>query len=128
MHGYYFYAAYFLTGEHTPWERKSGTLGRVKPFENFFLVNRCCGGYGGGWGAWQIAARYSYGDFSDQDVFGGVGESFTFGMNWWWTPYSRVQFNYINGEIRDRLSGDPGNIPGTSGDYNVFGSRFMVDF
>jgi phosphate-selective porin OprO and OprP len=63
--GGYVYVAYFLTGEHTPWERKSGTLGRTKPFENFFLVRRCDGGLGRGWGAWQVAARYSYGDFSD---------------------------------------------------------------
>ena len=45
--GGYFYVAYFLTGEHLPWERKSGQLGRVKPLENFFLVNTCCDGVQG---------------------------------------------------------------------------------
>ena len=131
--GCYVYVAYFLTGEHTPWERDSGTIGRVKPFENFFLVDRCCGGHGGGWGAWQVAARYSYGDFSDEDILGGVGNSFTFGLNWWWTPHSRVQFNYIYGNIDNRdpatTGGDalPAGV-GTSGDYNTFGTRFMVDF
>ncbi len=131
--GCYVYVAYFLTGEHTPWERESGTLGRVVPFENFFLVERCTGGCGSGWGAWQIAARYSHGDFSDNDVLGGVGNSFTFGLNWWWTPNSRLQFNYIYGQIDDR---DPATTGGTplpngvadSGDYDIFGVRFMVDF
>ncbi len=131
--GYYVYAAYFLTGEHTPWVRKSGTIGRVKPFENFFLVDRCRGGVGHGWGAWQVAARYSYGDFSDQDILGGVGKSLTIGLNWWWTPHSRMQFNYIHGRIEDR---DPATTGGnalpvgvaTSGDYDIFGARFMVDF
>ncbi|MEZ6113829.1 MAG: porin, partial [Pirellulaceae bacterium] len=133
--GGYVYVAYFLTGEHTPWERDTGTLGRVKPFENFFLVNRCRGGVGGGWGAWQIAARYSYADFTDDTVFGGVGESFTAGVNWWWTPYSRVQFNYITGEINQgKRATDLGNPPvtvipaGGSGHYDIFGARFMVDF
>ncbi len=130
--GYYVYASYFLTGEHTPWERKSGTLGRVKPFENFFLVNKCCGGRGGGWGAWQIAARYSHADFSDQGILGGVGDSMTFGLNWWWTPYSRMQFNYIYGSIAQRDPTTTGGVavPGglTSGDYDIFGTRFMVDF
>ncbi len=131
--GGYVYAAYFLTGEHTPWERDSGTLGRVKPFENFFLVERCRGGAGGGWGAWQVAARYSYADFSDEDVLGGVGNSVTFGLNWWWTPNSRMQFNYIHGRLEDR---DPATTGGaalpngvaTAGDYDIFGARFMVDF
>ena len=129
--GGYIYVSYFLTGEHTPWDRKSGTIGRVKPFENFFLVNRCSGGHGWGLGAWQVAARYSHSDFSDQDIFGGVGDSFTFGMNWWWTPYSRMQFNYVAGSIDQRAAvGGAALDPSvtTSGDYDMFGLRFMVDF
>jgi len=127
--GYYVYVAYFLTGEHTPWERASGTLGRTVPFENFFVVDRCGGGTGHGWGAWQVAARYSHGDFTDQEIFGGVGTSFTFGLNWWWTPYSRLQFNYINGQIDERANADTiaAGLP-LSGNYNIFGTRFMVDF
>jgi phosphate-selective porin OprO/OprP len=128
--GYYFYAAYFLTGEHTPWERDRGVLGRTTPFENFFLIERCSGGCGNGWGAWQLAARYSHGDFSDQDIFGGVGDSFAFGLNWWWTRYSRMQFNYIHGSITQRANEGGAPIAGlpTSGDYDAFGARFMVDF
>jgi phosphate-selective porin OprO/OprP len=123
--GGYVYMAYFLTGEHTPWELDSGTIGRVKPFENFFLVDRLNGCRGRGLGAWQVAARYSHGDFSDNDIFGGVGDSVTLGMNWWWTAYSRWQFNYIHGSIAQR----DGILPGTdSGDYDIFGMRFMVDF
>lgn len=129
LHGGYMYVAYFLTGEHEPWERESGTIGRVTPFENFFLVNRCRGGAGGGLGAWQIAARWSYADYNDEDIFGGYGEAFTFGLNWWWTPYSRMQFNYIDGEIKDRdAANDPAAPQIVSGDYQIFGTRFMIDF
>lgn len=130
FHGGYVYVAYFLTGEHTPWSRNSGTLGRVKPFENFFWVDTCHGDRGHGLGAWQVAARYSHADFTDDDIFGGVGDSFTFGMNWWWTPYSRVQFNYIYGSIAERaaVGGAPLTGMATSGDYDVFGARWMVDF
>ncbi|PQO42377.1 OprO/OprP family phosphate-selective porin [Blastopirellula marina] len=123
--GGYVYAAYWLTGEYTPWSRSSGTLGRTKPLENFWLVNRCDGGHSHGWGAWQVAARYSYGDFTDQDVFGGVGESATLGVNWWWNANARWQFNYINGRISDRVvAGGPSD----AGWYNALGMRFMVDF
>jgi phosphate-selective porin OprO/OprP len=124
--GGYVYAAYWLTGEHTPWSRFSGTLGRTKPLENFFLVRTCDGGCGHGWGAWQIAARYSYGDFSDRDIGGGIGESLTLGLNWWWNPYARVQFNYIYGEIKDRDITP--YFAENDGWYNIFGTRFMCDF
>jgi phosphate-selective porin OprO/OprP len=123
--GGYIYAAWFLTGESQPWELYSGTLGRVKPLENAFWVRRCDGGCGRGLGAWQVAARYSHGDFSDQDIFGGVGDSFTFGLNWWWNPYARMQFNYIYGSIDERVEA---GAPATAGDYNIFGTRFMCDF
>jgi len=125
--GGYVYAAYWLTGEYTPWDRESGTLDRTKPLENFWVVNRCDGCRSYGWGAWQVAARYSYGDYTDEDVLGGVGESVTLGVNWWWNPYARVQFNYINGRISD--SDLASAAAGTdAGWYNIYGMRFMVDF
>ena len=131
LHGGYVYASYFLTGEHMLWSRKSGTLGRIKPYENFFLVDRCSGGRGYGLGAWQIAGRWSCVDFNDDQIFGGIGESFTFGLNWYWTANARIQFNYIHGQIddRDANSGDSKKAPNiVSGDYGIIGIRAMVDF
>jgi len=133
IHGGYVYASYFLTGEYMPWNRKSGTLDRVKPHKNFFMVDRHCSGTDTGWGAWQIAVRYSYADFNDQDgvagitnqdVYGGLGESVTLGLNWLWNPNTRLQLNYIAGNIRDR------DIDGAlvGGNYDIFGARFMIDF
>lgn len=124
FYGGYFYVSYFLTGEHQPYDRTRGTIGRVKPLENFFLVDRCTGGRGWGLGAWQIAARYSYLDLSDENVLGGVGTNFTAGLNWFWTPYSKVQFNYIYGDI-DQHAPVAGS---TAGNYSIVGTRFMVDF
>lgn len=127
FNGAYAYVSYFLTGEHIPWDRKSGTLGRVIPFENFFLVDRCCGGTGGGMGAWQVALRWSYADFSDDDIQGGVGESLTAGLNWHWTPYSRMQFNYIYGDIEQNDLNAAAGAP-NFGTYHILGTRIMVDF
>jgi phosphate-selective porin OprO/OprP len=124
FNGGYFYVSYFLTGEHMPWDRKSGTLGRIIPFQNFWMVDRCDGCREAGWGAWQIAARYSNADYSDEDVLGGAGESFTFGLNWYWNPNARMQFNYINGKISDREVGSANVF----GDYDIYGVRWMVDF
>ena len=119
--GGYIQAAYFVTGEHTPWNRKTGTIGRVKPFENFFTVRDGNGARGTGLGAWQIAARYSYADLQDEDITGGKGESFTLGVNWWWNPNARVQANYIVGQTeRSPIA--------ANADYQIFGLRWMVDF
>ena len=124
FHGGYLFLSYFLTGEHIPYSRTSGTIGRVKPYENFFLVDRCNGRWGHGWGAFAVAARYSYLDISDDDVLGGVGQSGTLALNWYWTAYSKVQFNLIYGNIDDH------NPVGgfDSGDYLIAGTRFAIEF
>lgn len=120
--GGYVQAAYMLTGEHMPWNRETGTLARLKPFENFFSVRDCDGNVKRGLGAWQVAARYSWADLTDQDIIGGQGDSFTLGANWYWNPYARMQLNYIFGEINRPPATDVGGV------YNAVGVRFMVDF
>lgn len=134
FHGGYAYISYFLTGEHMPWDRKTGTLARIKPKKNFFLVHRdscdpCEEEAERGWGAWQVAARISHGDLSDRDILGGVGDSVTLGLNWYWNPQARLQINYINGRISDRPDFDPATGETiTGGDYEIFGTRASVDF
>ena len=120
MHGGYFYASYFLTGEHMPWDRKTGTLGKIVPFENFFSVCDCDGHRQRGMGAWQVAARFSFADLTDDNIIGGEGSSMTLGLNWYWNQYARAQINYIVGDIDRQAAG--------GGDYQIFGARFMIDF
>ncbi|MFT7487131.1 MAG: phosphate-selective porin OprO/OprP [Candidatus Paceibacteria bacterium] len=116
--GAYVYVSHFLTDDYMPWSRKSGTLGKITP------QNDLSGNY---WGAWQVAARYSIADFSDQDIQGGEGKALTLGLNWWWNTNARLQFNYSLGSISDRDV----DVSGTSysdGDYQLVGLRVMVDF
>ena len=120
FHGGYFYLSYVLTGEHIPWDRKSGTLGRLKPFENFWRVRDCEGNIQSGLGAWEVAARFSYADLTDDNIIGGEATSLTLGMNWYWNQNARMQFNYILGDIERGAAG--------SGQYQIIGTRFMVDF
>ncbi|MCC9608700.1 OprO/OprP family phosphate-selective porin [Blastopirellula sp. JC732] len=124
FHGGYLQVGYFLTGEHMVLDRKSGTLDRVHPYENFFLVPDCYGGCGGGWGAWQVAARISYLDLTDQDIQGGLETNATLGLNWFWTSHSKMQFNAIYGDISEHAP-----VNGyTGGNFWILGCRFMVDF
>lgn len=124
FHGGYVYVAYMLTGEHVPYKRKSGQIDRVQPFENFFRVDTCDGGVGGGLGAWQLALRYSYLNLSDKDVRGGVEDNLTLGLVWYLNSYSSFQFNAVYGEIDDRAP-----VGGFSdGHFTALGTRLRVDF
>ena len=72
-------------------------------------------------GAWQIAARFSSLDLSDEDRDGGEAESLTLGLNWFATPNIRFSANYIN--VLD-VDGGP-----TAGDEpEVFQFRTQVEF
>ncbi|WP_242631727.1 OprO/OprP family phosphate-selective porin [Rubripirellula amarantea] len=127
LDGGYVYASYFLTGEHMPWDRESGTIDRVTPFQNFWLVDKCDGCREAGWGAWQVAARYSQADFSDGDIFGGEGEALTVGLNWHWNSNARMQFNYVTGKSENSTVGNRAGAP-IEGNYDIYGARFMIDF
>lgn len=125
FYGYYGYVSYFLTGEHLPHDRTSGTMTRVTPNRNFFLFDRLRGRPGGGgWGAWQIAARYDYIDLTDNNISGGIANHFTLGLNWHWSPYAKMQSNLILGDIRER--GPIGGYDG--GSYTILGTRLMAEF
>ncbi|MBT4867895.1 MAG: ATPase [Planctomycetaceae bacterium] len=124
FHGGYIYAAYMLTGEHVPLKRKSGTIDRVTPFQNFFLVDCCDDGIASGWGAWQVALRYSYLDLTDNDVQGGIEENVTLGLVWYFNANSSLQFNAIWGDIRDHRP-----VGGfTGGDFTALGTRLRINF
>lgn len=124
FHGGYVQAAYFLTGEHIPWDREEGVTTRIHPFENFFLVDRCTGGTGSGWGAWQVATRYDYIDLTDNDIEGGVENNLTLAVNWWWNSHARMQVNATRGliEERSRVGGFD------SGDFWLVGTRLDINF
>jgi phosphate-selective porin OprO/OprP len=124
FHGAYVYVAYMLTGEHVPLSRRSGTIDRVRPFENFFLVNTCSDGVAGGWGAWQVALRYSYLDLTDNDILGGVENNTTLGLVWYFNSHSSMQFNAIYGDIDNRAP-----VGGfTDGHFIALGTRLRVNF
>lgn len=101
-------AGYFLTGEHRPYQRSTGTFDRVRPLRNF--------GKGGGWGAWELAARYSHLDLNNAHIDGGELRDFSLGLNWYLNPNMRIMCNYVRADLVD------------DGDANIFQARFQVSF
>ncbi len=110
--------SYFLTGEHRNYELGKGRFGRVKPKENFSSRQ-------GTWGAWQVAARFSYLDLNDEFVEGGKLWDVTAGLNWYPFPNARVMLNYIHSRVEDRLTSPD---PDLDSDADIAQLRFQIDF
>jgi phosphate-selective porin OprO/OprP len=109
---------YFLTGESREYDRDAGVFGRVIPAANM-RWRRGCGAEG--WGAWQVALRYTYLDLNNKGIEGGTVHDMTVGLNWFLNPHMKVQWNY---SLAHR------NVAGTAGDgyINSFGTRLAWDF
>lgn len=118
FNGLYTYASYFLTGEHRAYNKTAGAFDRVAPLCNFNIKD-------GGWGAWELAARYSYLCLNDKLITGGEEQDFTFGVNWYLNPNTRVMFNYILAIANNRTVND---IYLDDDPLNIVQSRFQVDF
>jgi phosphate-selective porin OprO/OprP len=98
--GGYVAVAYVLTGETVTYSK--GVVEGIKPKANFSPS-------AGGWGAWQIAARYSFVDLNDLNVLGGKEENITAALNWWLNPNLRASFNYVRFDAKRqgaRTAGD----------------------
>jgi phosphate-selective porin OprO/OprP len=92
FHGGYAQLLYFLTGEYQEYDKKEGVFGRVVPNRNLRFKRGCgCEGCG----AWQVGVRFSYLDLNDKAIQGGTLYDWTVGLNWFWNPNMKVQFNYI---------------------------------
>jgi phosphate-selective porin OprO/OprP len=115
--GAYAQAGYFLTGEHRPYDRKTGTIDRVIPKSNLTFAGTNCNP---GLGAWEVAGRWSWLDLNDNAIQGGTIMDYTAGVNWYWNPYTKMVFNYVHS-----ISDSP-VLPQSQTD--MFGVRAQLDF
>jgi phosphate-selective porin OprO and OprP len=118
----YGYISYFLTGEHRGYSKANGWFDRVRPKANFGKMKDGTRG----WGAWELAARYSYIDLTDHDIYGGRMADVTVGLNWYLNPNMRIMLNYVRSQLLDC------NVAGASktakgGDEDILGIRFQLD-
>jgi phosphate-selective porin OprO/OprP len=115
--GWYAYASWFITGESRKYEPKSGKFVHVKPKHKFDL--------NGGWGAFEVAARYSEADLNDQRISGGRESNVTLGVNWYLNPYIRLMANYIFVQTDNNALGIKG---GGREQPEIFELRAQVEF
>lgn len=78
--------AWTLTGEARPYRPERGILDVIRPRHDVGAT---------GWGAFELAARYSELDLTDRGVVGGEEHDATAALSWYLNPYVRVSANYV---------------------------------
>ncbi|HKQ24403.1 MAG TPA: porin [Burkholderiales bacterium] len=111
LDAYYVSLGWMITGEAYADSYRGGVYGRLRPRNNFSMED------GGGWGAWEFAARYSKfdgGDFTTTNAAGtgvlGAGaatlsppvtvstnkaDAYTVQLKWMPNAYTRFLVNYV---------------------------------
>jgi phosphate-selective porin OprO and OprP len=122
--GGYAEASYVLTGESHTYNSGNAAYSGVAPANPFSLES-------GGWGAWEIAARYSTINLNDQlatanGLAGGRQDIYTLGLNWYVSRNIRFMFNYLHGDISKQLS--PTNSADTGAKFDAVAMRTQVNF
>jgi phosphate-selective porin OprO/OprP len=109
--GWYLQGSWILTGKTRVWRDNRGGYGAPEP-ASVFPEN--------GFGAWEIALRYSHSDLDHHAglagmlalpgaIRGGRQNITTLGLNWYPTDALRLMLNYQHVTV-DRLNGAGGDI------------------
>jgi phosphate-selective porin OprO and OprP len=132
FNGGYIQGSYTLTGEHRKYNPSTGAYGGIIPDHPFSLST-------GGWGALELAARYSIVDLNDlftpgtaltatNGAAGGRQEVITLGVNWYINQNIRFMLDYLHGSV-DKKSGAAATAPlgtGIGGNFDAIALRTQV--
>jgi phosphate-selective porin OprO/OprP len=122
--GGYAEAAYVLTGETRHYNAGSASYGGIAPANPFSLS-------GGGWGAWEIAGRFSTIDLNDRIAFangvaGGRQTIYTLALNWYVNGNVRLMLDYLHGNVAKQIS--PTNFGDAGAKFDAIAMRTQVAF
>ena len=110
--GYYLQGSWLLTGESRRYNPATGSFQNPRPKVHFARD--------GGWGAFELAARFSHTDLNFNEglagtapildaIRGGEQDVMALGINWYLNPNFKVLLNYLMIDV-DRLNpAGPGN-------------------
>jgi len=81
-------------------------------FAQFWRLNPSQSIMDGGIGAWELALRASNLDLNDASIKGGEASSYTLGLNWYMTAFTKAMFNIVRTESSGKISEDFDSING----------------
>jgi phosphate-selective porin OprO/OprP len=124
FNGGYAEAGWVITGESRAYHGGRAAYFGVVPEDPFSLA-------GGGWGAWEIAARYSMVNLNDRlgfldGVAGGKQSIITAGLNWYVNRNIRFMLNYLHGRIDKQVSATDSTDAGSK--FDAVAMRTQVAF
>jgi phosphate-selective porin OprO/OprP len=112
--GAYAQLSWWITGENRTYLRGRGVFSRVVP-KNRFDPKRDA------YGAFEVAARYSWLDLSNHSIRGGWLSEWTLAFNWVLFSNLRISNNYVLSQTGDRPTAE-------NGIAHSWVTRFQVDF
>lgn len=112
--GGYIQGSWVPTGETKSYSKSKRTFTRLTPSKPFDLNK-------GDWGAFELGARYSRTDLTDDGFTGGTLDAYTFAANWYLHKHARLMANYIIADTDD-------DAPNPNDDPNVVLLRAQLDF
>jgi len=126
--GWYVQASWVLTGESKKYRPELGAYGIPKPAQNFTVDK-------GGWGAWEIAARYSDLNLNFDPgiagtatpaagIRGGDQRIWSAGLNWYPNPVLRLMLDYQHVKV-SRLNSSGGDLGAVLDDVSL---RLQIAF
>ena len=107
--GGYIQGGYMLTDDARNYNSYFAQFWRLKP--NLSIME-------GGPGAWEVALRASTMDLNDSGINGGEASSYTLGVNWYMTSFTKTILNFVHTDSSGALSED----------FNVMGVRLQIEF
>jgi len=112
--GAYAQLAYRLTGENRVYYKKIAALGNVVPYTDFIPLRP---GQVVGWGAWEVAFRWSFVELKNPAALNpfyisgtnasgnGTLNDSTLGVTWFMNAHTKLQFNWIHAMLDNTAKG-----------------------
>jgi phosphate-selective porin OprO/OprP len=107
--GYHLLGSWTVTGETRPYNRRSGVFGALPVARDI---------YHGGYGAVELALRWSVIDLTDATVDGGEMQIAKFGVTWWLSTRLNLSLNYQS--IWNEVGGSKGRADGVVARVMIF--------
>lgn len=110
--GGYIEASYTFDGRRS-YNKGAGAYSGVKPdhpLDSTFS----------GWGAWELAGRYSTVDLNDSTVTGGKQNTYSAGLNWYPNTTIKFMLDYLHADVRDK--------PGSNVSFDAVAARAQFAF